>query len=86
MPEYRAYIVGQDGHFYSSKSLDCPDDVGASEAAKQLVDGHDVELWQRDRMVAKSSTGPKTTSSPVRRFPLFGERPWSRNPNVIDRS
>jgi hypothetical protein len=59
MPEYRAYIVGQDRHLYSSKSLDCADDVEASEAAKQLVDGHDVELWQRDRMVAKFEHRPK---------------------------
>jgi hypothetical protein len=37
----------------------CADDVEASEAAKQLVDGHDVELWQRDRMVAKFEHRPK---------------------------
>jgi hypothetical protein len=33
--------------------LDCADDSAAIESAKQLVDGHDIELWQRDRMVAK---------------------------------
>jgi len=33
--------------------LDCGDDRAAIESAKQLVDGHDIELWQRDRMIAK---------------------------------
>ena len=51
MPEYRAYLVGSDGHFYRSVFLDARDDAAASEAAKQLVDGHDVELWQLDRKI-----------------------------------
>jgi len=29
------------------------DDEAAIVAAKQLVDDHDVELWQRDRKIAK---------------------------------
>jgi hypothetical protein len=29
------------------------------EQAKQLVDGHDVELWQRDRKIAKFDRQPK---------------------------
>jgi hypothetical protein len=29
----------------------CNDDVEALRLAKQLVDGHDVELWQLDRKV-----------------------------------
>jgi hypothetical protein len=33
--------------------LDCVDDRAAIESAKQLVDGHDIELWQQDRMIAK---------------------------------
>jgi len=52
MPEYRAYIVDSDGHFKSSVPLVCPDDETAKKEAKQLVDGHDVELWQRVRKVA----------------------------------
>jgi len=53
MPDYRAYLVDADGHFYKSVVLDVPDEAAAIEAAEQLVDGHDVELWQRDRKVAK---------------------------------
>jgi chromosomal replication initiation ATPase DnaA len=44
MPEYRAYIIGSDGHFQSSVPLICPDDETAKDQAKQLVDGHDVEI------------------------------------------
>jgi hypothetical protein len=33
--------------------LDCIDDAEALEQAKQLLDGHDTELWQLDRKVAK---------------------------------
>jgi hypothetical protein len=53
MPDYRAYLIGSDGHFYKSIVLDAPDDAAAVISARQLVDGHDVELWQRDRKIAK---------------------------------
>ena len=53
MPEYRVYVIGSDGHFRSSLELECADDDEAMEQAKMLVDGHDVELWQRARKVAK---------------------------------
>jgi hypothetical protein len=33
--------------------LDCAHDSAAIESASQLVDGHDIELWQRDRRIAK---------------------------------
>jgi hypothetical protein len=51
-PDYRAYLVGSDDHFYKSVVLDVPDEATAIEAAEQL-DDHDVERWQRDRKVAK---------------------------------
>jgi hypothetical protein len=53
MPDYRAYLIGSDGHFFNSVALDAPDDEAAIVTAKQLVDGHDVELWQRDRKIGK---------------------------------
>lgn len=59
MPDYRAYLVGSDGHFYKSVVLDEPDDAAAIAAAKQLVDGHDVELWQRDRKIAEFAQKPE---------------------------
>ena len=60
MPGYRAYIIGSDGHFMSSVALECADDAVATKQAEQLVDGHDVELWHRDRKVAKLEHKPKT--------------------------
>jgi hypothetical protein len=53
MQEYRVYIIGSDGHFYDSLPLECADDDTAIERARQLVDGHDVELWHRDRKIAR---------------------------------
>jgi hypothetical protein len=38
---------------FQAMNLDMPDDAAAIAAAQQLVDGHDVELWQRDRKIAK---------------------------------
>jgi len=49
---YRAYIIGRDGQFQSAIDLDCANDDTASESAKQLLSGYDVELWQWDRKMA----------------------------------
>jgi hypothetical protein len=51
MAEYRAYIIGDDGHFIRAVDLICRDDETAINEAQQFVDGHDVELWQLDRKV-----------------------------------
>jgi hypothetical protein len=51
MAEYRAFIIGIDGRFLRAIELVCPDDNSATEYARQLVDGHDVELWQGDRKI-----------------------------------
>jgi hypothetical protein len=52
MADYRAYLVGTDGRFIRAIELLCPDDNTAKEYAKNLVDGHDVELWQGKRRLA----------------------------------
>ena len=51
MPDYRACLIGPDGRIQSRVKLSCIDD-DALEHAMQLVDGHDVELWQLDRKIA----------------------------------
>jgi hypothetical protein len=51
MADYRVYIIGADGHFRSAIPLVCENDDDAIERAKQLVDGHDLELWQLGRKV-----------------------------------
>ena len=45
MAEYRAYIVGHDGHFTDYEQLVCLDDAEAIEIAKCFVNGRNVELW-----------------------------------------
>jgi hypothetical protein len=62
MPAYRVYVIGPGGHFVDSVALECVDDTEAAEQAEQLVDGHDVELWQRDRKVAVFESKPKSSS------------------------
>jgi hypothetical protein len=55
MAEYRAYLIGSDGHFYDVVPLICEVDAEANVKAKQLVNGRDVELWQLDRKIATFS-------------------------------
>jgi len=51
MAHYRAYIMDGDGHISKAIDLVLKNDVEAIEAAKQLVDGHAVELWEQTRKV-----------------------------------
>jgi hypothetical protein len=46
MPEYQAYVIGEDGHIKQRIDLVCADDDRAKERAKSLVDGQTIELWQ----------------------------------------
>jgi hypothetical protein len=51
MQEYRAYIIGPDGHITERIDLLCADDDAAKERARLLVNGRDIELWQFGRRV-----------------------------------
>jgi hypothetical protein len=53
MAEYRAYVVGGDGHFVSFEGFACRDDAEAVAKAQRLVDGHDIELWSGTRFVIR---------------------------------
>jgi hypothetical protein len=50
MPDYRAYFISTDGHFYKSADLDAPDDTAASQPPS-ITDM--MLLWQPDRKIAK---------------------------------
>jgi hypothetical protein len=56
MAEYRAYLVGRDGHSKQAFDLEAADDAEAINKARQYVDGHDVELWQLGRRVIQLKT------------------------------
>jgi hypothetical protein len=52
MHGYRAYLIGPDGHIEKRVDLFCEDDEAAKDRAEKLVDGHDVELWDKGRQLA----------------------------------
>jgi hypothetical protein len=59
MAEYRAYAIGQDGHFIGFEALVCTDDAEAIEKATRLVVRHAIELWSGDRLVMRLEYTPK---------------------------
>ena len=71
MQEYRAYIMGPDGHVQNRVDLRCNDEDEAVGLARQLVDGHDVELWQLDRHI---ETFRHTAERPIPRQSITADR------------
>ena len=53
MRDYRAYVIGPDGHIKDRIEFWSEDDEKAKEHAGQYVDGRDIELWRRDRKIAE---------------------------------
>ncbi len=55
MPQsYRIYTVGPDGKFEGvPKVIECADDDEAIAMGMQAIDGHDIEIWDTTRLVAR---------------------------------
>lgn len=53
MTGYYAYNIGDDGHITNRVSILCKDDEEARRCARQLADGHAVELWQQARKIER---------------------------------
>ena len=53
MQDYRAYIIGSQGRIRRRIDFLCENDEAARHRAESLVNGHDVELWQLNRMVCE---------------------------------
>jgi hypothetical protein len=53
MAGYYAYIIGPDDHITGRVEIICPNDQEAKRLAKQLVDGHAIELWQEARKIER---------------------------------
>jgi hypothetical protein len=71
VPDYRAYILGIDGHrfvFVEGFLSNHLDDAAALAAAKKLIDGHDVEVWDRGRLVARLD---HKSGNPISDFPML---------------
>ena len=61
MSEYRAYLVGSDGHIQLRVELHCADEQTARERAKQLASDQDVELWEDAHKIATYRPESKAT-------------------------
>jgi hypothetical protein len=53
MQEYRAHVIGDDGHFERFDGFVASDDEAALQHAKQLLDRHDIELWSGGRFIKR---------------------------------
>jgi hypothetical protein len=53
MPTYRAYLINGDNRVSSYRAIDAETDAEALKAARQFVDGCDVEVWYLDRKVGR---------------------------------
>jgi len=65
MEDYRAYILAIDGHrFVCAKEFltNYKNDAAAVDAARQLTDEHEVEVWQGCRLVARLCHGEEEMS------------------------
>ncbi|MCP1768440.1 MULTISPECIES: hypothetical protein [Bradyrhizobium] len=58
MPEYRVYVIGEDGHISLRLDLVCANDDAAKERAKELADDRVLELWQFDREIETFKPDP----------------------------
>jgi hypothetical protein len=53
VPQYRAYIVGDDDHFLGFEEMVCRDDGEAIANAKRFMDRHAIEIWSGERLVIR---------------------------------
>ncbi len=70
-PAYRAFLLDANGRVLKAVIIDALSDEDAVELAYKLVDGHAIELWERERVIAKFEADGKGLPSPS---------PASRNP------
>ena len=53
MPTYRAYLIDGADRVASYKPIEADTDADALDAARQSVDGCDVEVWLLDRKIGR---------------------------------
>jgi hypothetical protein len=86
MSDYRAYIIDIDGQpFIKAVGFlsDHPDDATAMKAAEQLVDGHDVELWDCARLAARIAHKSRTNAICDDQTKAWGSDTVSANLRVV---
>jgi hypothetical protein len=53
MLDYRIYTFTSDNHIADAAVINCETDQEAIEKARQLIEGRDIEVWQRARCLAR---------------------------------
>ena len=53
MPTYRAYLIDDNDRVASYRPVDADSDAEALQAARQFVNGCDVEVWLFDRRIGR---------------------------------
>jgi hypothetical protein len=56
MQHYCAFRIDKSGKVVGTTDLSCADDTEAKRKTEELRDGHEIQLWQRDRLVAVYKT------------------------------
>jgi hypothetical protein len=74
MPEFRAYAVGDDGHFSGYDPLICADDQEAITKAKILAQRHGVELWSGPRLVSSIPKQPTAVTHEIHQGRMVPKR------------
>ena len=59
VPSYRVYLFDRANHSRPMKTVEYTGDQEAIQKASQFVDRHDVELWERSRLVMRFPHNPK---------------------------
>jgi hypothetical protein len=65
MADYRACILGSDGHFVGYETFFRADDAEAIEKARCLVADHGLEFWRGERLVTRLSAVGKRGAGAV---------------------
>lgn len=63
---YKVFMVDGNRRVICAAKLDCIDEQGARRRAQQMNDQHDVELWERDRLIAVFRSAMNETTGRAR--------------------
>ncbi len=59
MSIYRAYLIDENNRVASYKPIEAETDAEALTAARQFLDGCDIEVWQLDRKIGRLERAKK---------------------------
>lgn len=72
MAFYRVYYCDAAGKIFSANDLEASDDTEAVARGKQLAGTRFLEVWERDRLVHRPETAPRSAGE---RPPRLGRAP-----------